>query len=341
MPKDENTLILGIGGVGMHLAQRLAHEGYPITVIESDSELLEHASGSLDARLICGNAMQLSSWHEANAEDMGLMIAATNNDSTNMLSSLIADKFGIDRKIVRSRSLDFTDDSMFSPDELKIDLMVHPEELVAQEIYRLVKRASCNDLTSVGEGNMLVLAMRINEYSPLLNKTPKELSETHTDFFFRVVAIARGISTIIPQAEEQIRAFDQVFIMSCKEDMMPLMDMMKIEHKKIESLMILGGGLVGRRVAQLLEKEVEIILIENNPERAEELASDLKNTQVIQGDGTDANILVMAGLDTTESFIATTGDNETNIVSCLLAKHLMNRNNRDPQGGYGLSLIHI
>lgn len=234
MPKDENTLILGIGGVGMHLAQRLVHEGYPITVIESDFELLEHASESLDARLICGNAMQLSSWHEANAEDMGLMIAATNNDSTNMLSSLIADKFGIDRKIVRSRSLDFTDDSMFSPDELKIDLMVHPEELVAQEIYRLVKRASCNDLTSVGEGNMLVLAMRINEYSPLLNKTPKELSETHTDFFFRVVAIARGISTIIPQAEEQIRAFDQVFIMSCKEDMMPLMDMMKIEHKKLK-----------------------------------------------------------------------------------------------------------
>ena len=119
---------------------------------------------------------------------------------------------------------------------------------------------------------------------------------------------------------------------------MPLMDMMKKEHKKIESLMIIGGGLVGRRVAQFFEKEVEIILIENNSERAEELASDLKNTHEIQGDGTDANILVMAGLDTTESFIATTGDNETNIVSCLLAKHLMNRNNRDPQGGYGKTI---
>ncbi len=338
MPKDDNTLILGIGGVGMHLAQRLVHEGHPITVIESDSELLDHASETLDARLICGNAMQLSSWHEANANEMGLMIAATNNDSTNMLSSLIADKFGIARKIVRSRSLDFRNDNMFSPDDLKIDLMVHPEELVAQEIYRLVKRSSCNDLISVGDGNMLVLAMRINEFSPLLNKTPKELSETHTDFFFRVVAIARGISTIIPRAEEKIRAFDQVFIMACKEDMAQLMDMMKIKQNKIESLMILGGGLVGRRVAKLLEKEVDIVLIENNSERAEELADDLKNTQVIHGDGTDANILVTAGLDTTESFIATTGDNETNIVSCLLAKHLMNRNNRDPHGGYGKTI---
>ena len=97
--------------------------------------------------------------------------------------------------------------------------------------------------------------------------------------------------------DEKIRAFDQIFIMACKEDMVPLMKMMKIEHKKIESLMILGGGLVGRRVAQLLEKEVEIILIENDHDRAEDLASNLKNTQVIQGDGTDANILVMAGLD--------------------------------------------
>jgi trk system potassium uptake protein TrkA len=281
--------------------------------------------------------MQLSSWREAHAQDMGLMIAATNDDSTNMLSSLIADRFGIERKIVRTRSIDLMDGSILSPEDLKIDLMVHPEELVAQEIFRLVKRASCNDLTVVGDGNMLVLAMRVNEESPLIFKTPKELSAAHTEYHFRVVAIARGISTIIPHADEQIRPLDQVFIMARKDDMKPLMEMMKIEHKKIE-MMILGGGLVGSRVAQLLEKEVEIKLIENNQNRADELASDLKNTEVIHGDGTDANVLVMSGLDATESFIATTGDNETNIVSCLLAKHLMNRKNRDLQAGHGKTI---
>ncbi len=338
MSKDENTLILGIGGVGMHLARRLVHEGYPVTVIESDAELLANAAESLDARLICGNAMRLSSWREAHAQNMELIIATTNDDSTNIMSALIADKFGIERKIVRARSTDLVDGSIFSPEDLKIDLIVHPEELVAQEIFRLVQRASCNDLTPVGDGNMRVLAMRINEDSPLLFKTPKELSATHAEYNFRVVAIARGISTIIPQADEKIRPFDQVFIMARTEDMMPLMDMMKIEHKKIEYMMILGGGLVGRRVAQLLEKEVEIKLIENNPERAEELASELKNTEVIHGDGTDANLLVMSGLDSSESFVATTGDNETNIISCLLAKHLMNRNNRDQQGGHGKTI---
>ena len=338
MSKDENTLILGIGGVGMHIAQRLVHEGYPVTVIESDAELIAKASESLDARLIYGNAMQLSSWSEAQAKEMEMMIATTNDDSINMMSSLIADRFGIGRKIVRARSIDLVDGSILSQDDFKIDLIVHPEELLAQEIFRLVKRASCNDLTPVGEGNMRVLAMRINENSPLLYKTPKQLSRNHAEYNFRVVAIARGISTIIPQADEKIRPFDQVFIMARTEDMVPLLDMMNIEHKKIECLMLLGGGLVGKRVAQLLEKEVDIKLIENNPERAEELASYLKNTEVIHGDGTDANLLVMSGLDSTESFIATTGNNETNIISCLLAKHLMNRDNRVINGVLGKTI---
>ena len=230
---------------------------------------------SLDARLIFGNAMHLSSWREANAQEMGLMIAATNDDSTNMLSSLIADRFGIERKIVRTRSIDLMDGGILSQEDFKIDLMVHPEELVAQEIYRLVQRASCNDITAVGEGNMLVLAMRVNEDSPLIHKTPKELSEKHTEYHFRVVAIARGISTIIPHADDQIRPLDQVFIIARSNDMSPLMQMMKIEHKKIDCMMILGGGLVGSRVAQLLEKEVEIKLIEINQHRAEELALSL------------------------------------------------------------------
>ena len=338
MSQDENTLILGIGGVGMHIAQRLVHEGYPVTVIESDAELLGKASESLDARLILGNAMELSSWSEAQAEEMELMIATTKDDSTNMLSSLIADRFGIGRKIVRTRSIEIVDGSILSPEDLKIDLIVHPEELVAQEIFRLVKRASCNDLTPVGDGKMRVLAMRINETSPLLFKTPKQLSESHSEYNFRVVAIARGISTIIPHADQEIRPFDQVFLMARTEDMMPLLDIMKIEHKNIECMMLLGGGLVGARVAQLLEREVEIKLIENNPDRAEKLASYLKNTEVIHGDGTDANLLVMSGLDSTESFVATTGNNETNIISCLLAKHLMNRDNLVNPGVLGKTI---
>ncbi len=334
----ENTLILGIGGVGLHLAHRLVDEGYSITVIETDQAMLANAEETLDARLVHGNVMQLSSWRNAGAERMDLMIAATNDDATNMLAALIADRFGIERKIVRVRSLDFEPGDVLPPEDLKIDLMVHPEELVAQEIFRLVQRAACNDMIDVGNGKMRVLAMRVHEESPLALKTPRELSNTHNKYHFRVVALARGISTIIPQADELIRPMDQVFIMARTEDMDELMKLMDIQNQGIARMMILGGGLVGQRVAQLLEKSVEITLIEKDLERAEELAEKLKYTQVLHSDGTDANVLVMSGLDNMETFVATTGDNETNIITCLLAKHLMNRENRDPGGGQGKTI---
>ena len=336
--KLENILILGIGGVGMHLARRLVHEGASVTVIETDPKLVQEAAETMDARVLKGNSMSLSSWRAAEAESMELMIAATNDDATNMLSALIADRFGIERKIVRVRSLDFEPGSVLPPEELKIDLMVHPEELLAQEIYRLVKRAACNDLIDIGNGWMQVLALRVDDQSPLVFKSPRELSAIHDQYHFRVVALARGISTIIPQADETIRPQDQVFILARRDDMEQLMKQMRIRDQGISRMMILGGGLVGRRVAQLLEKEIEITLIENKHERAEELAVNLEKTQVIEGDGTDANVLVMAGMDRMESFVATTGDNETNIITCLLAKHLMNRGNREIQGAQGKTI---
>ena len=166
--KIENILILGIGGVGRHLARRLVHEGASVTVIETDPKLVQEAAVTMDARVLKGNSMSLSSWRAAEAESMELMIAATNDDATNMLSALIADRFGIERKIVRVRSLDFEPGSVLPPKELKIDLMVHPEELLAQEIYRLVKRAACNDLIDIGNGWMQVLALRVDDQSPLV-----------------------------------------------------------------------------------------------------------------------------------------------------------------------------
>ena len=326
---SDKTLILGIGGVGMYLARRLVHEGAKVTVIETDPKMINEAAEILDARLIQGSAMKISSWSAAEADKMDLMIAATNDDATNMLSALIADRYGIPRKIVRVRSLDFEAGTVLPPEELKIDLMVHPEELLAQEIHRLVMRAACNDLIDICKGQMQVLALRVNEESPLVSKTPRELSTTFDQYRFRVVALARGISTIIPQADETIRPQDQVFILSRKNDIEELMKQMSIRKQGIERMMILGGGLVGNRVAQLLQEELEITLIEKNESRAEELAVKLERTKVLHGDGTDANLLVMAGLDRMESFVATTGDNETNIITCLLAKHLMNRNNQD------------
>ncbi len=325
---SENILILGLGGVGYYLAKRLVHEGYAITVIEPEGGLIREADGNLDARLIQGNAMSIECWREVNAEKMDYLIAVTNNDAVNMMASIIAHRFGIPRKIARVRSLEFGNkNSLLTVEDLKIDLFIHPEELAAQEIVRLIKLRAGNDIIDIADGQIQVMAMRIQESSPLAHKKLKEISRTYNEFPFRVVALARGITTVIPDGNHTLLPQDQIFIMAGIKYLPKLMTLAGIKQQRRHRVMILGGGLVGSRVAQLLEKTVEVTMIEKDEKSAEELSFMLKNAEILHGDGSDANVLQMAGLPDRDTFISATGDNETNIMSCLLAKHLMNGKN--------------
>ena len=246
---SENILILGLGGVGYYLAKRLDHEGYAITVIESDDRLIRQADGSLDARFIHGNAMSIECWRGANAAKMDYLIAVTNNDAVNMMASIIGDRFGIPRKIARVRSLEFgNEDSFLTVDDLKIDLIIHPEELAAQEIVRIIKLRAGNDIIDIANGQIQVMATRIQESSPLANKKLKEISQTYHEFPFRVVALARGIKTVIPGGDQALLPHDLIFIMAAAKDLPQLMTLTGTKRRRSHRVMILGGGLVGRRV---------------------------------------------------------------------------------------------
>ncbi len=335
----KNILVIGLGGVGLHLTKRLVHDGYVVTVIESSQQLINSVNDAVDARVVRGNAMELGCWRQAKAETMDLLIAVTNEDSINMIASIIADRFGIPRKVARVRSPDYGyENSFLNKSDFKIDLVIHPEELVAQEMVRLIMRASANDVIDIGEGEMKIIAMRINQDCPLLNKSLSEINLLHNDFQFKIVAIGRGIATIIPGDEDSVLPNDQVFFMLNGKNQPQLMQLMGVREQETHKVMIVGGGMVGARVAGLLEKTFSVTLIENDKERAEELAPILKNTDVLLGDGTDVNVMVLGGLMEMDMFIAATGNNETNIISCLLAKHIMNRTNVDETANEGKTI---
>ncbi len=324
----ENILILGLGGVGTYLAKRLVHEGYAVTAIEPNGRLIRHTDGQLDARMIQGSAMSIACWREANAENTDVLIAVTDNDAVNMMAAMIADRFGIPLKIARVRSMDFDNkDSVITPDDLKIDLIIHPEELAAQEIVRLVKRTAGNEIIDIADGQTQVMATRVHDDSPLAHQKLKTLSKTHNDFPFRVVAIARGITTILPGGDHEILPQDQVLIMASKNDLPKLMALTGVEQQRRHRVMILGGGLVGCRVAELMGKDVRVKIVEKDEAVAAELCHLLNDVEVLHGDGSDADALEQAGLTDMDTLITTTGENETNIMSCMLAKHLMNNCN--------------
>ncbi len=322
--KSTNILILGLGGVGFYLAKRLVHEGYAITAIEPDSALIRHADANIDARLIQGNAMSIERWKEADAGKMDYLIAVTNNDAVNMMTCQIGDRFGIPRKIARVRSTDFgSKNSILNARDLKIDLIIHPEELAAQEVFRLIKLRAGNDIIEAAKGKIQAMATRIHEKSPLAYRKLKDISKEYSEFPFRIVAIARGITTLIPSGEDELHPQDQAFFMASNKNLSRLMSLTGVEQQKRHRVMIIGGGLIGRRLAELLGKTVNVRLIEKNEEIAKELSYDLKNADILNGDGSDSDVLIAAGLLQMDTFITATGENETNIMSCVLAKHLM------------------
>jgi len=333
--KSTNILILGLGGVGYYLAKRLAHEGYAITAIEPDAGLINNADGDIDARLIQGNAMSVECWRGADAQKIDYLIAVTNNDAVNMMSCQIGDRFGISRKIARVRSTEFgSNDSLLTARDLKIDLIIHPEELAAQEIFRLIKLRAGNDVIAAAKGRIQAMATRIHEQSPLAHKTLKDISKKYNEFAFRIVAIARGITTLIPNGDDELLPNDQAFFMASNENLTKLMKITGVDQQKRHRVMIIGGGLVGRRLAQLLGETsgLRVKLLEKNEAVAQELSYDLKKVEVLHGDGSDSNVLLSAGLLDMDTLISATGENETNIMGCVLAKHLVESQNNNPNG---------
>lgn len=322
----EKILLLGLGGIGFYLAKRLANEEYAVTVIERDAKIIAQAEQQFDARFIKGDAMSMACWHEAGVEGIDYLIAVTNDDTVNMMASLIASKFGITQKVVRIRSQEFgKKDSVLTGDDLKIDLSIHPEELAAQEIVRLIERTASQEIISIADEEIELLATKLSSQSPWAYKTLKEIAQIHNSFYFRVVAIARGVQTIIPQGDDELLPDDHISIMVRAKNMSKLMDLTNITRKQQHRVLLLGGGLVGLRVAKLLENSVQVTLLEQNEARAQELSNTLPNTLVLHGDASNGEVLMGAGLFRTNTMVSLTGANETNIMASLLAKHLISQ----------------
>lgn len=324
LKRKEKILILGLGGVGFYLAKRLQHEEYAVTAIEPDPERYRYGDESLDVRLIRGEAMDIDCWREADAGTMACVICVTDNDAVNMMSAQIADKFGIPYKIVRVHSLQFgLPGSLLSGADLKIDLLINPEEMVAQEISRLVKLRHGNEIIDIAEEKIQLLAARITHDSEFADQKLKDISLKYSNFAFRVVAVARGITTIIPDGEFEIMPHDQIVVMIDTEHLPEMLEIAGVPQGARQRVLIVGGGRIGCRVAELLKKSVEIVLIERDADQARELAGLLPHVEVLHGDGSKADTLNLAGVQDTDTFITTTGSNDTNIMSSLLAKNMM------------------
>ena len=324
MSVSQKILIIGLGGVGRYLAMQLAQAGHSITVIESNPKAIRRAEGEIDARMILGDAMSNSCWLEARARGMDYLIAVSDDDAVNILAALLADRFGIKCKIarVRSRGL-WTDGAVITPEDLKIDLVIQPEELVAQEVTRLLKMHWSNSVFELAGGAIQVVGTRIGEASALVDLQVKEISQNLEGFDFRIVAIARDTNTLLPGGDDVVRLNDYVYCLARAEDVPSLMLVLGSGAKRRRRVMVVGGGHVGSRIAELLQDTFKLKLLEIDGRRAEQLVQDLEDVEILHGDGSDPDTLLTAGLLAMDTVITATGDNEANIMTSALAKQMI------------------
>lgn len=316
-------IIVGAGEVGFHLAKILSQEKHDIIVIDKDGERLARVNETLDVMTLEGSGSWLGSLQRAGAEDADMLIAVTSTDEANLTSCLLAHKLGTKKKIIRVNHPDFFfSEGPLSAKDFGIDLVIHPEGLAAQEIVRLIRRTAATDVLEFAEGRIQLIGIKLDAESPLLNRRLRDIVANYTEVPFRAVAIQRGFRTIIPTGDDIFKKGDQVFVISKTDQVQEMLKISGKDTAKFEKVMILGGGRIGERVAAELEGEVSVRLIESSKEESRKLADSLKKTMVIQGEGKDLDLLATEGIMDMDAYIATTGDEEDNIISCLMAKHL-------------------
>jgi trk system potassium uptake protein TrkA len=317
-------VIIGAGDVGFHLAKRLVSEGHGLTLIEEDSEKCDRAQESLDVAVINGSGMDQDVLKEAGVHNADMLIAASGVDEVNILACLYASKVGVKRKIARVRNPSYyrTDSILQAPD-LGVDLFIHPEEEVSEEIVRLLMRSTASEIIEFERGRILMLGMSVDPTFPFLNKQLKDMGTAEQRKHFRILAVLKNDRTIIPSGDDYINKNDQVFVVTEKKYLPELLALAGKAEEKLERIMILGGGKIGRNVATAMEKrDIDVTLVESDRAKSVKIAGQLEKTMVMHADGTEIDSLVKEGITDMDALVAVTSDDETNMIACLLAKHL-------------------
>lgn len=318
-----NIVIVGGGDIGFNLAKRLSIEKHNITLIERDNSKIEYAREHLDAMIVHGDGASWTVLERAGVRDADIVAALTDSDTANIVACKLAKKVSTATTIARVRNPEFLEPGfVMEPAELGVDQFIQPEQETAQAVVRLIRQASATDIVEFEGGKIELLGIRLEHGSPILHKPLKDLSQHYGDPPLRVVAIVRNHQTVIPRGDDIFVVGDRLFAVCDPEYINTFMELSGKSGKPVEDVMILGGGLVGQFIAKSLEGECNVKVIESRDDKSSEIAEDLVDSLVIHGDGTDLDLLSSEGIAEMDAFIAVTGDDETNIITSLVAQHL-------------------
>lgn len=314
-------IIAGAGEVGTYLAKMLAHENMEITLMDADAERINNLEARYDLLTYVGSPTSISDLKDVNVKGVDLFIAVTPHENINMTACMIASNLGALRTLARIDNSEYLlpENKEFFK-KLGVTHLIYPEGLAAKEIIESIKTNWLRENVSFCNDALILVGIKVRENAVILNKKFSTGYFDHTNY--RVVAIYRNHSTIIPKGSDEISQNDIVYFITTKNQLEFVKSQAgKVEHA-IQSLMIMGGSHIAKKTIQQLPSGLTTKVLEIDRNRSIEIANEFEDTLVINCDGRNIEILKEEGISETDAFVAVTGNSEANILACLAAKRL-------------------
>nr|WP_319571616.1 Trk system potassium transporter TrkA [uncultured Draconibacterium sp.] len=313
------VVIAGAGEVGTHLARMLTNENHDITLLDDSPEKLANISSEVDLMTIAGSAHSFQDLKSTDLAKSDLFIAVTPFEERNVLACSMASYLGVNRTIARINNSEYLQERYREKlNNLGINELIYPESLAAKEIIASVKQTATRQLIEFSGGKLIMMGIKVRENAPILNKTFEELSQENPHLL--VVAINRDNETIIPNGHDFIKNGDIVFFVTTPAEQNNVYELTGKTLFEVKNIMFLGGSRIAQKAIEKLGENYRIKVIEGDRKKCEKIADKYENVLVINGDGRNLNLLREEGIEKMDAFVATTGNSETNILGCHLAK---------------------
>ncbi len=325
-------IIEGAGQVGSHLAKMLSLESNDITVIDQDPERIRALASTADVATIEGPPSTIGLLKEAGCSSADLFIGVNPlmDQSVNIVSALLAKKLGAKRAIAR-----IDDEAYLSPEnkllfkDMGLDMLFFPEKSASDEIVDMLRHSASTDSMDFARGKLQLLVFKLDDDSPLLDMNVAEFSSAvkgvQQEADFRIVAISRNSTTLIPKSDTPFKYHDYLYIITCRDGLPTLMKFLGKDKVEVRRVMILGGSEIGEMVATRLAVQNldEVKIIDIDPHRCRQLSEDLPDqVSVACGDARNTDFLQEEDIRSYQALLAVTGNDEVNILSCVVAKKM-------------------
>ena len=322
-------VIVGAGEVGSHLAKMLASEGSEITVIDNDAQRLAKVLTVADVATVQGSPTSINVLREAGVgmADLFVSVYPYTTQEVNIVSAILAKNLGAKKVTVRINDEEYLNaENKVLFKEMGIELMFYPEKIAADEIVDQLKHSAGSESLDFAHGKLQIAVFRMEEDSPLMDMTLAEFAAMaqENDIQFRAIAITRNERTIIPKFDTKFMYHDLVFTIAKREGIDPLMKYFGCRKVDIDKVMVYGGSEIGELLAKALHGKMSVVkIIDRDKDRCIEMSENLPESILVSnGDGRNPDFLIDESIKDYDAFVAVTESDETNILSCVIARKL-------------------